>query len=310
MPLSGGMNIRLLSDDFRQRDRCFGLHLEVAKGDLPPRVQLEFDASQMVHIVCGELEMVALLAGLIVLQAWTHGMGEDGVPLLERKPLLVVTDTPGRFGEAFLRLRLPIAQIEPLCRRRRVKLYEKTGSAGTDAASYWENLIRERDPRNRFHNFFPAYAVLRSGAEPKPISEREFLGRADDAGPAVLISRCTDREDITKLIARYHPFFLLVHSESSVAASGTGVPTIICHDSIFALEISEISQDAAACRCLPDPGFETFCQESDFNVVRRNCRPRGQGCYQMRTGLSSAFRKNWQSACGALFVMSPAPLFA
>jgi hypothetical protein len=200
-------------------------------------------------------------------------MREDGMPLPERRPLLVVTDTPGRFGEAFLRLRLPIEQIEALCKRRRIKLYKKTGRAGTDAASYWENLVREKDPRNRFHNFFPAYAILRSGGEPKPISDREFLGRADDAGPAVLISRYTDRETVTKLITRHRPFLVLIHSQNSATASGTGLPTVICHDSIFSPEISECPQEGTTYRCLPDAGFEAFCEKSDFSIVQPELPP-------------------------------------
>ena len=267
------MKTLLFSGEFYHRDNCFGLYMEPDTNRRPPFVETEFEPCEAVHIVCGDAQIVAFLAGLIALQAWTYGMGDDGIPLPERRPVLVVTDTPGRFGEAFLQLRLPIAQIEPLCIRRRVKLYEKTGRAGTDAASYWENLVRERDSRNRFHNFFPAYAILRSGAEPKPISDRELLGRADDAGPAVLISRCMDREVVIKLITKHRPFLLLIRSENSAAALGTGLPTVICHDSIFAPEISEVSQDAATCRCLPDPAFESFCQGSGFNVVQPELPP-------------------------------------
>ncbi|MGH9343359.1 MAG: hypothetical protein ACRD19_06330, partial [Terriglobia bacterium] len=267
------MKILLFSGELLRRDECFGLHLQAETTYRPPFVQLEFDASEAVHVVCGDPQLVAFLAGLIALQAWTYGIGEDGVPLSERRPVLVVTDTPGRLGEAFLRLRLPIAQIEPLCKRRRIKLYEKTGRAGTDAASYWENLVRKEDPRNRFHNFFPAYAVLRSGAEPRPISDREFLGRADDAGPAVLISRCIDRENVTKLIARHRPFLVLVHAENSAIASGSGLPTIICHDSIFAPEICEFQREGAIYRCLPDAGFEDFCNRSDFRIIQPELTP-------------------------------------
>jgi hypothetical protein len=267
------MKILLFSGEFLRRDACFGLQLLPETNYPLPLIQLEFEASQVVHVACGDPQLVAILAGLIALQAWTYGIGEDGVPLPERRPLLVVTDTPGRFSEAFLRLQLPIAQIEPLCRRRRIKLYEKTGHTGTDAASYWENLVREGDPRNRFHNFFPAYAILRSGAEPRPISDREFLGRADDAGPAVLISRCTDREHVTKLIARYCPFLILVHAENPAIASSSGLPTIICHDSIFAPEIGESEQKGAIYRYLPDGGFEDFCRRSDFRIIQPQLTP-------------------------------------
>lgn len=268
-----GMKTLLFCGEFYRRDKFFGLCLPGEVTYWPPGVELEFEPSEVVHFVCGDPQMAAFLAGLIVLQAWTYGIGEDGMPLPERRPLLVLTDKPGRFGEAFLQLRLPIDQIELLCRRRRVRLYEKTGRAGTDAASYWENRVRERDPRNRFHNFFPAYVVIRSGAEPKPISDREFLGRADAAGPAVLISRCIDREAVTNIITKYRPFFLLIHSENSSAALGSGLPTVICHDSIFAPEISAVSQDAATCRCLPDRAFEDFCQGSHFNVLQPELPP-------------------------------------
>ena len=273
-------------------------------------IQIEFEESQALHVVCGDRDLLAFLAALIVLQAWTHGISEEGVPLLERRPLLLITDTPGRLGEGFLNLRLPVAQIEPLCRKRRVRLYEKTGQAGTDAASYWENLVRQGDTRNRFHNFFPAYTVFRAGAEPKPISDREFLGRADDAGPAVLISRCTDREGVNRLINKHRPFLVLIHSENSTAALGTGLPTIISHDSIFALKFLKFYKiGLSADACLTQPS-KPSAKDPISMSCSPNCRPRRQAFCQMRTVPSPASQKNWQSICGACFAMSPAPLFA
>jgi hypothetical protein len=262
------MKIELFSREFCEEDKCFGLLLEGEHYLDAPALRLEFDQSDSIHLVCPKPETLAMLTGMIVLQAWTRGVGDDQMPLRERQPVLVITDTPGGFGEAYLRLRLPIVEIEPLSRMRRVKLWEKTRHAGTDVASYWENLVGEGDSRNRFHNFFPAYSVLQADAKPKPIAAREFLGRTDDAGPAVLILRRSDGEALARVIEKHRPFFIFQHTRQPAPSSGWHVPNVVCHDSIFAPELSELDPVRDVYACMADTAFEAFCKSCQFVITR------------------------------------------
>lgn len=107
------------------------------------------------HIVHSDPNHLAYLTGLIILQAWTMGIDELEVPPFERKPVLIVTDNPGRFSEAYLSLMLPRESIKKFSRKRRVTLYIKTGKAtnvDTDKSSNWDLYIRDGEDRLRFHN--------------------------------------------------------------------------------------------------------------------------------------------------------------
>ena len=88
---------------------------------------VEGEAGIPFHIVHSDPDHLAYLVGLIVLQGWTGGIDELGIPTAERRTVLVVTEKPGRFREAYLRLQLPTARIEDLSVKRRIKFYQKSG---------------------------------------------------------------------------------------------------------------------------------------------------------------------------------------
>lgn len=202
-------------------------------------VTIEGDAGIPFHIVHSDPAHLAYLTGLLVLQAWTSGIDEFGIPSTERRPVLVVTDRLGRFGEAYLDLHLPVEKIEEISRKRRVTLYQKTGHAPTDKSAYWENSIETDDPRTRLHNFFPACQILSGDSNPKVLTGRQHLGRGDEADPAVLITRKSDKDTLRTLQNRYRPLLVIFDTHAlAVPNSGVGTPTIFYHESIFAPELT------------------------------------------------------------------------
>jgi hypothetical protein len=48
-----GMKTLLFSGEFCRRDKCFGLYLPAEPTYRSPALELEFDASEVVRIVCG-----------------------------------------------------------------------------------------------------------------------------------------------------------------------------------------------------------------------------------------------------------------
>ncbi len=165
------MKIRLFPQHFLQTDRCFGLLRAEHDGELDPPVTIEGDTGIPIHIIHSDPEHLAYLVGLIVLQAWTSGISELGKPPSQRRAVLVVTDKPGKFGEAYLRLNLPGGKIRDVDSRRRLTFYEKTGHAPLDKSEYLysEYLYRDigsNDARTRLHNFFPLTRFLGASGLP------------------------------------------------------------------------------------------------------------------------------------------------
>jgi hypothetical protein len=265
------INIRLFPDSFLQDDKCFGLFKLGGNGQLDLPVTIEGDTGFPFHIVHSEPDHLAYLVGLIVLQAWTRGIDELGIPPAERRAIVVVTDKPGRFGEAYLRLHLPSAKIEGLSRTRRVTLYQKTGrapEASSDKTGYWEMYLKPGDDRTKLHNFFPACQLVTVGREPKPISRRQHLGRDDDAGPAVLILRKTDKETLRVVQKRYSPLLVIFDANAvAIPNSRFEAPSIFYHDSIFAPELTNRNVEPVVLYCLPDTRFERFCAEAVVRLV-------------------------------------------
>jgi len=262
------MNIRLFPDHFLYRDKCFGLFKFGENGELDLPITIDGEAKTPFHIVHSDPDYLAYLVGLIVLQAWTSGIDELGIPPAERRSVLVVTDKPGRFGEAYLRLHLPTAKIETLSVRRRVTLHEKTGHAPVDKSGYWENYLDFDDDRTRLHNFFPACQVLSRSGDPKVIASRQHLGRDDEAGPAVLITRKSDKETIRALQKQYCPLLTIFDADAvAVSDSGFGAPTIFYHESIFAPELTHRDAGQVVLCCLPDARFERFCAQAHLQLV-------------------------------------------
>lgn len=265
------MNVRLFPKQFIQRDKCFGLFNPGEDGQVDLPITIEGEAGIPFHIVHSDPDHLAYLVGLIVLQAWTSGIDDLGIPPSERRPVLVVTDTPGRFGEAYLRLNLPTAKIESLSKTRRITLYQKTGrapEATANKAGYWELYLKPGDDRTRLHNFFPAYQIVSVGREAKLITGRQYLGRDDDAGPAVLITRKTDKETLRAVQKRYHPLLAIFDADAvAVPSSGLEAPIVFYHESVFAPELTRRDAEKVVLRCLPDARFEQFCSQARLSLV-------------------------------------------
>ncbi len=216
------MSIRLFPEQFLERDHCFGLFKMGEDGELDLPVTVEGDAGIPFHIVHSDPDHLAYLAGLIVLQAWTSGIDELRIPPTERRPVLIVTDKPGRFGEAYLRLHLPVEKIKALSVRRRITLFEKTcraPEATTDKGGYWESFLRQGDEQTRLHNFFPICQVLSGNGNPKVFASRQHLGRSDDAGPAVLVTRKSDKDTLRTLRKRYRPLLAIFDAHTITVPS-------------------------------------------------------------------------------------------
>ena len=267
------MKILLFSKQFLERDSCFRLYsfgTELSQPELPPTIVAECDAP--IHIVHSDPRYMAYIAGLIVLQAWTCGISESGVPSIERRPLLIITDEPGKFAEAYLALHIPGAEIRTLSSRRRVTLYQKTGHApkiDLDKSGYWEEYLDQDDSRTRFHNFFPAFQLLRAGSQPKLIASREHLGRGDELGPAILIIRRSDRESLQEIQQRYKPHLALIDSQNGgIRPGGLEFPSLVFHRSIFAPEMTTGNQESRPPFCLPDANFDRFCTQSHLEVIQ------------------------------------------
>ncbi len=265
------MKLQLFPEQFLQRDACFGLFELGANGELDLPITIETEVGIPLHIVHSDPDHLAFLVGLIVLQAWTSGIDDLGVPSSERRPLLVVTDRPGRFGEAYLRLHLPLEKIKALSVRRRVTLFEKTGrapDASSDKAGYWESYLEPGDDRTALHNFFPACQVLGTTGNPRVLASRQHLGRSDQGLPAVLITRRSDRESLRSFQDRYHPFLALFDTHATAAQGPiSGVPAIFYHESIFAPELTRQDEGKVVLSSLPDARFERFCAQAGVRVV-------------------------------------------
>ncbi|MGQ4809361.1 hypothetical protein NKDENANG_02777 [Candidatus Entotheonellaceae bacterium PAL068K] len=265
------VHLRLFSDDFIQRDECYGLFSPGDSREIDLPVTVEGDARIPFHIVHSDPDHLAYLTGLIILQAWTRGIDELGIPPAERKPVLVVTDRSGRFGAAYLQLHLPIEKIKALSTRRRITLFEKTGRgplANADKASYWDVYLKPGDNRTRLHNFFPACQILMASGSPKVLDGRQNLGRGDKAGPAVLITRKSDRDILRILRERYCPFLTIFDAHAvGVPHSGTVTPTIVYHESIFAPELARRDAGQIVLYCLPDARFERFCAQARLHII-------------------------------------------
>lgn len=97
------MNIRLFPDRFLKEDSCFNLFRAGTDGSVELPVTIEGTSGIPLHIVHSDPDNLAWLASLLVLQSWLYGIDELELPPTRRRPLLVVTETPGRFAEAYLR---------------------------------------------------------------------------------------------------------------------------------------------------------------------------------------------------------------
>ena len=278
---------RLFPPGFLTDDACFGLFRvgPQPQPDLPACI--ETGAGQPAHIVHSDPRQLAYLVGLIALQAWTHGIGELGVPVEERRPVLVITDKPGLFAESYLQLRLPPEQIPELFRRHRVSVGTRGGCI-SGASSYLDHKLRRDDERTRLHNFFPAGQITAGDSVPRMVEGREFVGRGDEDSPAVLITRRSDSATLDTIKRRFDPMIVAV--DSALLASGVstlGIPAVIFHESIFAPELLRKGRESISPVCLPDSRFEHFCTATELDWVEPEMSQPLQKTWE---DLDSAFR--------------------
>ncbi len=280
------MKNRLFPPEFLTQDACFGLFRlgPQAPFDLPIGIET---GGKPVHVVHSDPHQLAYLVGLIALQTWTHGIDELGVPLEERRPILLITDKPGLFAETYLQLHLPQAQLPELFRRHRV-LVGTRGGRISNASSYLDHRLSENDQRTRLHNFFPAAQIAGADSMPRMIADREFVGRGDDDSPAVLITRKSDTPTLEALKRRFAPVLVVIDTASvGTAISTLGVPAVIYHESIFAPEFLRKGGGTMVPVCLPDSRFERFCAGTELNWVEPVISPPLQKAWE---DLDSAFQ--------------------
>ena len=265
------MNIRLFPDRFLKEDACFHLFRPGADGALELPVTIEGTSGIPLHIVHSDPDNLACLAALLVLQSWLYGIDELELPPKRRRPLLVVTETPGRFAEAYLRLNIPAENIRGLSRRRNMLRYQKCNivpNLTTDPKSeFWDRQIKPDETRTRLHNFFPAHFLPQQNGPVHQIASREHLGRGDDAGPALLVVRATKSTDLAELRDRFHPFLVILDAHGLAVPDGEKeTPSLVYHNSIFSPDLASAADGLVLC-CLPDARFERFCNEATLRVV-------------------------------------------
>ncbi|MDI3461492.1 MAG: hypothetical protein OJF50_000313 [Nitrospira sp.] len=263
--------ISLFPRQFLTEDACFGLFSVGSGGQIDLPITIEADAGLPIHIVHSDPDHLAYLVGLVVLQAWVTGIDELGVPPNERRPVLVVTDRPGRFGEAYLRLHVPINGIKSLFKKRRVTIHEKgkRGQSEVPATSSFLDLRLERDDtRTRLHNFFPAFQVFGASGAHRILEGREYLGRDDSAGPGVLITRRMDKDKLRALQDQYKPLLAVFDAHGvAVTSDDLETPSIFYHESIFSRDLVSPEHEQVVLYCLPDARFERFCSQASLCII-------------------------------------------
>jgi hypothetical protein len=265
------MDIRLFPDRFLKEDAYFQLFRTGTDGTIELPVTIEGNSGVPLHIVHSDPDNLACLAALLVLQCWLYGIDELEIPPKRRRPLLVVTETPGRFAEAYLRLHIPAESIRMLSRRRHTMRVQKCNivpNLTTDPKSeFWYLHIKPDETRTRLHNYFPAYFALRQDGPVHLIASREHLGRGDTAGPALLIVRATKQTNLTDLRDRFRPFLIILDAHGlTVPDDEPDTPSVIYHKSIFSRELAASTDGLVLC-CLPDTRFERFCNEASLRLV-------------------------------------------
>jgi hypothetical protein len=264
-------NIRLFPERFLKEDACFHLFRPGADGALELPVTIEGKSGVPVHIVHSDPDNLACLAALLVLQSWLYGIDELELPPKRRRPILVVTETPGRFAEAYLRLHIPAESIRELSRQRNKLRYQKCNIVpnltNDPKSEFWNLHIKPDESRTRLHNFFPAHFVLQQNGPIHQIASREHLGRGDDAGPALLIARAAKSTKLAELRDRFQPFLVILDAHGlAVPDTDAETPSVVYHNSIFSPELANAADGLVLC-CLPDARFERFCSEASLRLV-------------------------------------------
>ena len=250
------MGIRLFPEHFLAQDECFGLFKMAEDGVLDLPITIQSDGRIPLHIVHSDPDHLAYLAGLLVLQAWLYGIDELEVPPTLRRPLLIVTDSPGRFAEAYVKLHIPNEGLKRLCKQRRIALSQKLDRATNpkNKREYWDQALGDDAERTKLHNFFPAKQVLHANAKPRLIASRDHLGRGDAVGAAVFIIRSSRQISLVKLEDSFRPFLILID------ADGVAVPE-------SRMEVSHGRLPRVGIR----PGTNTEREERDPRLLSARC---------------------------------------
>jgi len=264
------MKIRLFPQQFLQQDACFQLFRPGTDGALELPVTIEGTSGIPIHAVHSDPDHLACLAAMIVLQSWLYGIDELELPPVRRRPLLVVTDTPGRFAEAYLALHLPAKSIRTWSAQRHAALHKKRNVVMNLTREPWEYLwlsMKPNEKRTRLHNYFPAHFILREDGPTHQIASREHVGRGDNSGPALVIARATRKNVLPELQARFDPFLVIFDAHGlAIPDPRADMPSLVYHDSIFAPELAQGGDGLVLC-CLPDARFERFCTEASLRLV-------------------------------------------
>lgn len=260
------MALRFLSSELIYEDHVFGLKPETGSlRELP--LPLEIPDS-VLHLVHSDFAYLAYLVAASLLQAWTRGFDDDG-PIPERAPLLVITARPNLFAEKYLDLVLPADRIAEISAKRRVSLHTKRGrvpEAGTKS-EYWDNFVNTDQESVRFHNLFPAHVSKSSGGEPRQVAMREYMGRGDDADPAVLIISGTSDKNQKRIADRYRPILTVIDGATVRSRKEPDKHQIIFHESVFSEELGRLQVERRNICVLPDQDFDEFCAKSSLSVV-------------------------------------------
>lgn len=264
------MNIRLFPDRFLKDDACFQLFREGTGGPLELPVTIEGNSGVPLHIVHSDPDNLACLTALLILQSWLYGIDELELPPKRRRPLLVVTETPGRFAEAYLQLHIPAESVRGLSRRRNLARYQRCNiipNLTTDPRSeFWNQYVKADETRTRLHNFFPAHHLLKNDGPIHLIASREHLGRGDTAGPALVIVRASKQTNLASLQDRFRPFLVILDAHGVTVPDGDETPSVVYHKSIFSTDLTASTDGLILC-CLPDSRFERFCNEAALHLV-------------------------------------------
>lgn len=285
------MGIRLFPQRFLSDEACFGIFRTADGEAIELPVTILGEGTAPLHVVHSDPDHLAALAGMLVMQAWVFGIDEIDLPPISRRPLLVITDHPGRFAEAYLNLYLPKASIERIWSERRKELWAKHQRA-TNPADKIEYLDKgkavQQSTHTKLHNLFPAKQLLHLDAKLRPVASRENMGRGDSLGAAVVIVKASRHANLKILEQRFQPFLMLIDADAvAVSESCCDLPTLVYHDSIFAPELTTHTNSGqlVVC-CLPDAKFEAFCSKASLRVVEPH--------------ETDDLTKLWQDADGAL----------
>ncbi len=258
------MTIRLFPPLASPLPAGFGLRREAGTLlELPQQIILDADA---VHIVHSDPAQPAILCALVGLQCWTLGLDPAGPPA-QRRPVLLVTERPAAITAAYLELRLAREALRPLARHRRLSFYERGLPVPDKRGTLWDTVVDQSGEDLRLHNLFPAAQLLRLGCEPRLVGPREYLGRGDEEGPAILLVRPFELADLREICAVQRPVLALVDLQGVARPPELrGVPTLVFHDSVFSSGLLRVSASGGPV-LLPDSALESFARGSQFCIV-------------------------------------------